>query len=161
VEGSHDPPDKGGRTRKVERAQHGQVRNLLFGLICILGRSAAGAELNCQWGNLGAPCHRVGPMVDRWVAEHPDLRIVKLDYDTHKADRERFGLRGVPMLVLLDGDKVIAKYGQNAQKVADFASDAWNGCSNRRAGRSNAAAMIAGRGRRPCPPSWRRRPAAA
>ena len=62
-------------------------------------------------------------MVDRWVAEHPDLRIVKLDYDTPKADRERFGLLGVPMLVLLDGDKVIAKYGQNAQKVADFSSD--------------------------------------
>jgi thiol-disulfide isomerase/thioredoxin len=70
-----------------------------------------------------APCHRVGPMIDRWVAEHPDLRIVKLDYDTHKGDRERFGLLGVPMLVLLDGDKVIAKYGQNAQKGADFASD--------------------------------------
>jgi hypothetical protein len=25
------------------------------------------------------------------------------------------------MLALLDGDKVIAKYGENAQKVADFA----------------------------------------
>jgi hypothetical protein len=27
------------------------------------------------------------------------------------------------MLVLLDGDKIIAKYGQNAQKVADFTSN--------------------------------------
>ena len=98
---------------------------LLFILICILGRSAAGSELQLRYygATWCAPCHRVGPMVDRWVAEHPDLRIVKLDYDTHKADRERFGLLGVPMLVLLDGDKVIAKYGQNAQKVADFASD--------------------------------------
>ena len=62
-------------------------------------------------------------MVDRWVAEHPDLRLVKLDYDTHRADRERFGLGGVPMLVLLAGDKIVGKYGQNAQKIADFATD--------------------------------------
>ena len=41
----------------------------------------------------------------------------------HKADRERFDLAGVPMLVLLDGDKLIAEYGRNAQKVSDFAQD--------------------------------------
>jgi thiol-disulfide isomerase/thioredoxin len=97
----------------------------LFVLICILGHSAAGAELELRYygATWCAPCHRVEPMVDRWVADHSDLRIVKLDYDAHKADRQRFELIGVPMLVLLDGDKVIAKYGQNAQKVADFASD--------------------------------------
>jgi hypothetical protein len=41
----------------------------------------------------------------------------------HKTDRERFDLAGVPMLVLLDGDKLIAEYGRNAQKVSDFAQD--------------------------------------
>ena len=94
-------------------------------LISILGHSASGAELELRYygATWCAPCHRVEPMVDGWAAEHPDLRIVKLDYDAHKADRERFDLVGVPMLVLLDGDQVIAKYGQNAQKVADFASD--------------------------------------
>ena len=113
-----------GRWVRSEASRSGCAA-LLFILICIVGRSAAGAELQLRYyaATWCAPCHRVGPMVDRWVAEHPDLRIVKLDYDTHKADRERFGLLGVPMLVLLDGDKVIAKYGQNAQKVADFASD--------------------------------------
>jgi hypothetical protein len=41
----------------------------------------------------------------------------------HKTDRERFDLAGVPMLVLLDGDKLIAEYGRNAQKVSDIAQD--------------------------------------
>jgi thiol-disulfide isomerase/thioredoxin len=98
---------------------------LLFVLGCILGRGAAGAELELRYYGASwcAPCHRVEPMVDRWADKHPDLRMVKLDYDARKADRARFELVGVPTLVLLDGDKVIAKYGQDAQKVADFASD--------------------------------------
>jgi thiol-disulfide isomerase/thioredoxin len=113
-----------GRWVRAEASRSGRAA-LLFILICILGRSAVGAELQLRYygATWCAPCHQVGPMVDRWVAEHPDLRIVKLDYDAHKADHERFNLVGVPMLVLLDGDKVIAKYGQNAQTVADFASD--------------------------------------
>ena len=98
---------------------------LFFVLLCLVDRSAAGAELELRYygATWCAPCHRVEPMVERWVAAHPDLRIVKLDYDAHKADRQRFGLVGVPMLVLLDGGEVIGKYGDNAQKVADFASD--------------------------------------
>src|SRR5262249_18738751 len=84
---------------------------LLVNLSCILGRAAAGDELQLRYygATWCAPCHQVGPMVDRWAAEHPDLHIVKLDYDTHKADRERFGFVGVPMLVLLASDKIIAK----------------------------------------------------
>jgi hypothetical protein len=62
-------------------------------------------------------------MVDRWAAEHPDLRIVKLDYDANKSDRLSFDLVGVPMLILLDGGKVVDKYGEGAQKISDFAYD--------------------------------------
>jgi thiol-disulfide isomerase/thioredoxin len=113
-----------GRWVRAETSRAG-LAGLLFILICIVGRAAAGAELELRYygATWCAPCHQVGPMVDRWVASHPDLHIVKLDYDAHKADRERFGFVGVPMLVLLAGDKIIAKYGQNAQKVGDFAFD--------------------------------------
>jgi thiol-disulfide isomerase/thioredoxin len=103
---------------------------VLAGATCILflltlGRSAAGAELELRYYGASwcAPCHRVEPMVDRWAAGHPGLRIVKFDYDAHKADRERFDLVGVPMLVLLDGEKVVATYGESAQRVSDFAYD--------------------------------------
>jgi len=98
---------------------------LPFVLMFILDRPAAGGELELRYygATWCGPCHRVEPMVDRWVAEHPDLRLVKLDYDSHRADRERFALAGVPMLVLLDGDKIVGKYGQDAQRIADFDSD--------------------------------------
>ena len=98
---------------------------LIFGLACLLGRSASGAELELRYygATWCAPCQQVEPMVERWAAEHPDLRMTKLDYDSHSADRERFGLFGVPMLVLMAGDKVVAKYGQSAQRVTDFAGD--------------------------------------
>jgi thiol-disulfide isomerase/thioredoxin len=113
-----------GRRVRADASWSGRAALLLV-LMCILCSNAAGAELELRYygATWCAPCHRVEPMVDRWADKHPDLRIVKLDYDAHKADRERFDIVGVPMLVLLDGDKVIAKYGQNAQKVADFASD--------------------------------------
>jgi thiol-disulfide isomerase/thioredoxin len=98
---------------------------LVFLLVGILARSAAGAELELRYygATWCAPCHRVEPMVDGWAAGHPGLRLVKLDYDTHRADRERFGLVGVPMLVLLAGDKIISKYGQDAQRITDFGYD--------------------------------------
>jgi hypothetical protein len=66
-------------------------------------------------------------MVDRWAAEHSDLRIVKPDYDSNMADRARFDLVGMPMLELLDGDKIISEYGQNAQKVTVFVCDRLEG----------------------------------
>ena len=98
---------------------------LLFVLVCIFGRSVDAAELELRYygATWCAPCHKVEPMVDRWAAEHPSLRIVKLDYDANKADRLNFNLVGVPMLVLLDGDKVVAKYGEGAQRISDFAYD--------------------------------------
>jgi thiol-disulfide isomerase/thioredoxin len=102
------------------------LRLILFFLsILILDGSAVGAELELRYygATWCAPCHRVEPMVDLWAAQHPGLRIVKFDYDAHKADRERFYLVGVPILVLLDGDKLIAKYGDKAQKISDFAQD--------------------------------------
>jgi thioredoxin 1 len=85
--------------------------------------SAAGGELELHYyrADWCAPCRRVEPMVYHWVTEHPDIKLVKLDYDTHKEDRLRFGLAGVPMLVLLNDDKIVGKYGHNAQAVGDFA----------------------------------------
>src|SRR5262245_42317090 len=90
---------------KRVRAQtsRGAGAALIFALACLLGRSASAAELELRYYGAAwcAPCHQVEPMVERWAAEHPDLRVTKLDYDSHAADRERFGLFGVPMLVLM------------------------------------------------------------
>jgi len=111
--------------RVPARASWSVSAAVLFVLVGILGRPAVGAELELRYygATWCAPCHWVEPMVDRWAAEHPGLRMVKLDYDANKTDRLRFDLVGVPMLILLHGDKVVAKYGESAQKVSDFAYD--------------------------------------
>jgi thiol-disulfide isomerase/thioredoxin len=103
---------------------------LLFVLVLGFESSAAAAELELRYygAEWCAPCHVVEPMVDRWAAANPDLRLVKLDYDASEADRLRFDLVGVPMLVLLKGDDLVGKYGDRAQRVADFAPrrlDGW------------------------------------
>jgi thiol-disulfide isomerase/thioredoxin len=94
----------------------------LLVLISLGPKFAAAAELELRYygAEWCAPCHRVEPMVDRWAAGHPDVRLVKLDYDASETDRLRFGFVGVPVLVLLAGDKLVAKYGHNAQRVSDF-----------------------------------------
>ncbi len=97
---------------------------LLLSVLFLGFESSAGAaelELRYYGAEWCAPCHRVEPMVDRWAAAHPDLRLVKLDYDASDADRLRFDLVGVPMLALLSGDKLVGTYGKQAQRISDFA----------------------------------------
>ncbi len=86
-------------------------------------RSAVAGELELRYygAEWCAPCRKIEPMVERWAATHGDLRIVKLDYDAHEADRLRFGFIGVPVLVLMDGNTFVGKYGQDARKISDFA----------------------------------------
>jgi thiol-disulfide isomerase/thioredoxin len=95
---------------------------ILLVLVSLATESAVGAELELRYygAEWCAPCHRVEPMVERWAAAHPNVRLVKLDYDANETDRLRFDLIGVPMLVLLAGDKLVGKYGQSVQRVSDF-----------------------------------------
>jgi thiol-disulfide isomerase/thioredoxin len=96
---------------------------ILFVLISLAPQAAVSAELELRYygAEWCAPCRRVEPMVRRWAARHPDVRLVKLDYDSSETDRLRFDFVGVPLLVLLAGDKLVGKYGHNAQRVSDFA----------------------------------------
>lgn len=103
---------------------------ILLVLISLAPKTAAGAELELRYygAEWCAPCHKVEPMVDQWASAHRDVRLVKLDYDASEADRRRFDFAGVPVLVLLAGDKLVGKYGHNAQRVSDFSSrrlDSW------------------------------------
>lgn len=103
---------------------------MVFVLISFAPKFAAGAELELRYygAEWCAPCHKVEPMVDQWASGHPDVRLVKLDYDASEADRLRFDFAGVPVLVLLAGDKLVGKYGHNAQRVSDFSRrrlDSW------------------------------------
>lgn len=46
-----------------------------------------------------APCHTVGPMVDRWAARHPEVQIQRMDWDQQREILRQYHLEGVPALI--------------------------------------------------------------
>lgn len=55
-----------------------------------------------------APCRMMAPVIEAVAQEYaPRLRVMQLDADTNPATMTRFGVRGLPtMLVFRDGDLV-------------------------------------------------------
>ncbi|MDQ2944118.1 MAG: thioredoxin [Candidatus Dormibacteraeota bacterium] len=58
------------------------------------------------WAPWCAPCKIVAPSVERLSREFAgQLKAVKVNTDLAPALQERFGIRGIPTLVLMDGGK--------------------------------------------------------
>lgn len=59
------------------------------------------------------PCKMIAPILDQVAGEYGDrLEIVKLDVDDNQATAAKFGIRGVPTLMLFkDGQAVETKVG--------------------------------------------------
>ena len=58
------------------------------------------------WAPWCAPCRIVAPAVERLSQEFAgQLKAVKVNTDLAPALQERFGIRGIPTLVLMDGAK--------------------------------------------------------
>lgn len=50
------------------------------------------------WATWCAPCRAMAPLLDRLAKEFPDLRIVKVDAEEHKALLEVHDVRSLPTL---------------------------------------------------------------
>ena len=71
------------------------------------------------WAPWCAPCRMVAPAVERLSHEFAGrLKAVKVNTDLEPALQERFGVRGIPTLVLMDGgrerDRVTGAMGVDA-----------------------------------------------
>jgi thioredoxin 2 len=60
------------------------------------------------WAPWCGPCRMVSPLVERLGAEHTgELKVVKLNVDEAPAIAARFGVQGIPLLVVIkDGGEV-------------------------------------------------------
>ena len=60
------------------------------------------------WAPWCGPCRAVTPVVDDFARTHAgELKVVKLNTDTAPEIANRFGVQGIPLLVVLrDGDEV-------------------------------------------------------
>jgi thioredoxin 1 len=59
------------------------------------------------WATWCGPCRMVAPVLDQIAGERTDLEIVKLNYDEEPAVGQRYGVMGLPTMVLFrDGEPV-------------------------------------------------------
>lgn len=68
------------------------------------------------------PCKMIAPVVEQIATEHEELKVVKVDADNAQALMAKFGIRGIPTLLLMkDGEVVDRKVGAaSVQQVKAF-----------------------------------------
>lgn len=69
------------------------------------------------------PCKMIAPILDQVASEYGDrINIVKVDVDDNQATAAKFGIRGVPTLMLFkNGEAVQTKVGaMSKSQLTDF-----------------------------------------
>jgi len=60
------------------------------------------------WASWCAPCRAIAPIVDEMAQEYTGkLRVVKVNVDDNPATPGKYGVRGIPTLILFKGGKVV------------------------------------------------------
>ncbi|CDG16046.1 MULTISPECIES: thioredoxin TrxA [Enterobacterales] len=75
--------------------------------------NVSGAALVEFWAEWCGPCKMIAPILDEISSEYAGkLTVAKLNVDDHTETAPKFGIRGIPTLILFkDGEKVAVKVG--------------------------------------------------
>ena len=69
------------------------------------------------WAEWCGPCHAVAPVLDRIADEH-DIKLVKVNVDREQALAQRYGVMGIPMMLLFENGEPQAQAVGNLPKSA-------------------------------------------
>jgi thioredoxin 1 len=60
------------------------------------------------WATWCAPCKAIGPLIDSIAADYAGkVKVGKVNVDDNPATPGRYGVRGIPTLILFKGGKVV------------------------------------------------------
>ena len=69
------------------------------------------------WAEWCGPCHAVAPVLDRIADEH-DIKLVKVNVDQEQGLAQRYGVMGIPMMLLFENGEPQAQAVGNLPKSA-------------------------------------------
>ena len=61
------------------------------------------------WASWCGPCRMLSPIVDEIAAEHPEIRVGKVNVDEEPALAARFGVMSIPTLLVFRGGTLVSQ----------------------------------------------------
>ena len=76
----------------------------------VVEASQAGAVVVDFWAPWCGPCHALAPVLERAVAERPEVTLAKVDVDENQGLAARYGVSGIPAVKAFRRGEVVAEF---------------------------------------------------
>lgn len=61
------------------------------------------------WASWCTPCKMLAPIIDEIAADHPEIKVGKVNVDEEKALADKFKIMGVPSLFVMRGGEIASQ----------------------------------------------------
>ena len=73
------------------------------------------------WAEWCGPCKALAPTIDQLAETHAALKVGKVDVDANQSVPARYGIRGIPTVILFkDGEQIDTFTGNSPEKIKEM-----------------------------------------